>query len=30
VSRVAADARDREAMQIILEQLAELAPPLSE
>ncbi len=30
VRRLAADERDREEMQIIREQLAELAPPLSE
>jgi hypothetical protein len=30
VRRLAADERDREEMQIIREQLAELAPPLSD
>ena len=30
VRRLAADERDREAMRIIREQLAELAPPLSD
>ena len=30
VRRLAADARDREEMRIIREQLAELAPPLSD
>ena len=30
VRRVAADERDREEMRIIREQLAELAPPLSD
>jgi Arc/MetJ-type ribon-helix-helix transcriptional regulator len=30
VRRLAADKRDREEMQIIREQLAELAPPLSD
>jgi hypothetical protein len=30
VHRLAADARDREEMRIIREQLAELAPPLSD
>ena len=30
VRRLAADARDREEMRVIREQLAELAPPLSD